>query len=155
MQTLLGAQLLSDLTLARIRTLNRFYYPPLLPVSNYDQTNQSVLRNARPWIYTSAALVVSAIAYPGKFLLSLATGFNNNASSIRYVQWFDRTTLPVLGAVPIQSMPVNPQQEFSWSPSQDGLIFENACVFGISSTAATYTASLTSDLYMRMEGLVP
>lgn len=153
MQTLLGAQLLSDLRLARIRGLNRSYAPPNLPVSNYDQTNQTILRNARPFIYRATALVISALAYQGTFALNLAVGFNNHATLIRYVQWFDLATLPTAGAVPIQSIPVNPTQEFSWSPSQDGLIFENGCVFGLSSTAMTYTASLTADLYMRMEGL--
>jgi hypothetical protein len=152
MQTLLGAQLLSDLTLARIRTLNRFYSPPTLPVSNYDQTNQSVLRNARPLIFTAAALVASGIVYQGRFTLSLVTGFNNNLA-IRYVQFFDQPTVPVNPQVPIQSIPVNPQQEFSWSPSQDGLIFERACSFGLSTTAMTFTAA-AADLYLRVEGLV-
>lgn len=154
MVTLLGAQLLSDLQLARIRTLNRAYSPAALPPSNYDLSNQSVLRNARPLIYQTSALVISAIAYNGRFALNLATGFNNHATLIRYVQWFDLAALPTLGAVPIQSIPVNPQQEFSWSPPQDGLIFENGLVFGLSTAAATYTASVTADLFMRMEGLV-
>lgn len=151
MQTLLGAQLLSDLQLSRIRGLNRFYYPSSLPISNYDQTNQSVLRAARPWIYRATALIASALAYQGTFSLNLATGFNNNAA-IRYVQFFDQIALPALGNVPIQSIPVNPMQEFSWSPPQDGLIFELACVVGVSTTAMTFTAA-AADLYVRMEGL--
>lgn len=152
MQTLLGAQLLSDLQLARIRSLNQTYFPPWLAVSNYDQTNQSILRNARPFIFVTAALAASGIAYQGRYALNLATGFNNNAA-LRYVQFFDRATIPVLGTVPIQSIPVNPMTEFSWSPSEDGLIFESALAFGISTTAATFTAG-AADLFMRIEGLV-
>jgi hypothetical protein len=149
MQTLLGAQLLSDLTLARIRTLNQGYTPSLPP---NDQNNQSVLRGVRPWIYRATALVVSAVAYQGRFNLNLVVGFNTNAA-IRYVQLFDQPAVPTIGQVPIQSIPVNPEQEFSWSPSQDGLIFERACVIAISTTAVTFTAS-AANLYARIEGLV-
>lgn len=138
MSTLLGAQNLSDLYLARIR-------------SDFKRTDNSILRNSQFFIYQSTALVASALAYQGSFNLNLATGFNNNAA-IRYVQFFDQVALPALGNVPLQSIPVNPIQEFSWSPSEDGLVFSVACVFGISTTAATFTAG-AADLFMRIEGI--
>jgi hypothetical protein len=139
MDTIFGAQLLSDLSLARIRGLE-------------SPAHLSALRGARTFIYRATALVVSAFAYQGRFVLTLATGFNNNDDP-HYIQFFDQATLPAMGDVPIQTLPVNPQQEGSWSPSQDGLIFEHACVFGLSSTAATFTAA-PAGLYMRIEGLV-
>ncbi len=152
MQTLLGAQLLSDLTLARIRSFNKTWCPQPLGALAIQTSDNSVLRGARPWIDVTTALVTSRIIYQGRFALSLAVGFNNNAT-IRYIQFFDQSTLPSAGNVPIQSIPVNAQQEWSWSPSQDGLIFEHACVIGISTTAATFTAG-AADLFTRVEGLV-
>lgn len=151
MQTLLGAQLLSDQTLARIRTLNQFFAPASYGTSS-AQINQSVLRGARGWVDSSPALAISRVLYPGKFLLSLSVGFNNR-DTLQYVQLFDQSNTPVGGDVPIQALPVNPFQEWSWNPSQDGLIFEHACVIGISTTAATFTAG-TATLWQRTEGLV-
>jgi len=140
MPTLQGAQNLSDLFLSRIRTDFR-----RVGVDN------SLLRNARFHTFQTTALVISGIAYNGTFNLNLASGFNNNVA-LRYLMFFDRSTVPVPGAVPIQSIPVNPMQEFSWSPPQDGLIFEAACVFGLSTTPVTFTAS-AADLFMRIEGI--
>jgi len=139
MPTLQGAQNLADLYLARIRI-------------DFRRTiDNSLLRSARFHTYRTLALVVSDIAYNGTFVLNLASGFNNNAA-LRYLMFFDQTALPVLGSVPIQSIPVNPLQEFSWSPPQDGLIFEAACVFGLSTTPVTFTAS-AADCFMRIEGI--
>jgi len=98
--------------------------------------------------YTNFAVAASGsvIATPA-FLYSLSC-FNNHATAVRYIQIFNRTTAPSVGDTPVFSFPIPAQQGFVLEESfftNNGYFFNTGIAWGISSTAATYTAGLAAD----------
>lgn len=80
------------------------------------------------------------------------TGFyvHNKTTSLRYFQLFNRTAALSGGAVPIISRAILPSTVYSVETSQlgsgDGFTFGVGLAWGVSTTEATYTAGLTTDV---------
>lgn len=73
--------------------------------------------------------------------IALVTGFNNAAGPLAYFMLFNLNALPVLGAVPVQTLLVPAGANFSYAPSALAAPFTVGCVWAISSTSNTYTAA--------------
>lgn len=97
-------------------------------------------------VFDDASVLIAAPA--DVFTLN---GFVPFGGATTYVQFFDRTTVPVPGAVPVQSIPVAPGSTFSWTPSAQCNPLAAGLAFGASSTPDTYTAQAQS-VFVRFEG---
>lgn len=98
--------------------------------------------------FADAADVVAA--RPIEVLSVLA--YNANAE-VRYLQFFDATTVPQASAAATYSFPIpggpsaNQPTVLSLTPEwfQDRLVFKTGCVYAFSTTAGTYTAATDGD----------
>jgi hypothetical protein len=86
---------------------------------------------------SAAALINSEQVYAGPCVLSVISGFNNDGTLLRYAQVYDLAGAPGAGDVPVQSIPVAPMAEWSWSP--DLWEFTDGIWFALSSTALSFT----------------
>lgn len=88
--------------------------------------------------------LAAGAVFVGPGTLSLLSGFNPSAN-LRYLQVFDKGSAATLGNVPVQSILVPAQSNFSWVPSAQAAPFAAGCVWGVSSTPNTFTAA--ADLF--------
>jgi hypothetical protein len=74
----------------------------------------------------------------------------NKSSSVRYLQFFNRTTNPTTGTVPVISRVLAPNERYSWQHfdfgSNDGYNFTTGLAWAFSTTESTYTAGTTTDI---------
>ena len=104
-----------------------------------------------PNIFTRYQAAVSSIinASPCYFVAGWA---HNRNGTIRYLQLFDRTTLPTTGNVPLVSFPLpnNTVTKISTTDysggSSTGILFPTGLVWGFSTTEGTYTAGANADV---------
>lgn len=102
--------------------------------------------------YNSMGAAVSGVIKASSGNLHILGAINLGAT-IRYLQLFDRTTVPTAGLVPLKCYPVYPGGGFTpldsaWfgiSAKGKGLFFATGISWGMSTTALTYTAATSSE----------
>jgi hypothetical protein len=131
--------------------LARIYAKKPLNQQSLDLLNAADKSEGTPFLYSSQGLVAEATVYDGAFTVDLVVAVNSSGGKL-YFQFFDKKN-PVAGDVPVIPFPVDAGEALSWSPSQKGRVFPNACSFGISSTCATYTPA-AAVFWVDIEGYI-
>lgn len=102
---------------------------------------------------SSPATVTAALCATGPVALTSLDASNKNAAE-RYIQIFDKATAPIAGDVPIAAYPIPPLansasgrffRDYGQGFDVGGLLLKNGLAWGVSTTAATYTAATATD----------
>lgn len=100
--------------------------------------------------YEALAVASATVATSAGHFTRIQGYFNGAAD--RWLQLHDAKVLPANGAVPLRVWPLYATAPFDQNFQNDGVTFANGCVFAVSSTQATLTASAdTMDVYVNGE----
>lgn len=88
-------------------------------------------------LYQTTDLAQAALLYPGRVQL-YSVRIVSSASQIRYVQWFDTTTVPLpAGSVPQMIMQIAAGGQYDWHCQGTPRLFQIGCFWGWSDSRTT------------------
>lgn len=101
--------------------------------------SEGAISKSTPLVYKSVALATADIISQTQTNITLMFGINTGVNA-RYFQVFEKKFVPAPGDIPEFEVFVPVGGQFSWTPSLGGRVF-SAVSWGVSTTAATYTAA--------------